>query len=43
MWWSHADADAYRGWILDAGLTIESEEHVPEGDSGHQLSWARRP
>jgi 2-polyprenyl-3-methyl-5-hydroxy-6-metoxy-1,4-benzoquinol methylase len=43
MWWSHAGADSYRGWILDAGLTIESEEYVPEGDSGHQLFWARRP
>jgi hypothetical protein len=25
------------------GLGIESEEFVPEGDSGHQLFWAQRP
>jgi 2-polyprenyl-3-methyl-5-hydroxy-6-metoxy-1,4-benzoquinol methylase len=43
MWWNHADADTYRRWIIQAGLLIESEEFVPEGDSGHQLFWARRP
>jgi cyclopropane fatty-acyl-phospholipid synthase-like methyltransferase len=43
MWWSHADAAAYRTWISDSGLTIEREEFVPEGDSGHAFFWARRP
>ncbi|WIM92721.1 class I SAM-dependent methyltransferase [Actinoplanes oblitus] len=43
MWWSHADAATYREWIIQAGLHIESERFVPEGDSGHQLFWARRP
>ncbi len=42
MWWSHADAATYRGWITDAGLTIEREDFLPEGDGGHALFWARR-
>jgi hypothetical protein len=37
MWWSHADAASYRRWIAAAGFTIEEDEFVPEGDSGHQL------
>ncbi|WP_409474178.1 class I SAM-dependent methyltransferase [Streptomyces sp. HC307] len=43
MWWSHADAGTYREWIGRAGLTVEREEFVPEGDGGHALFWARRP
>lgn len=43
MWWSHADAATYRDWITRAGLHIESEEFIPEADSGHQLFWARHP
>ena len=43
MWWSHADAATYRDWIIQAGLTIDSEQFVPEADSGHQLFWAHRP
>jgi SAM-dependent methyltransferase len=43
MWWSHADAATYRSWIRAAGLVIEREEFVPEGDGGHALFWARRP
>jgi SAM-dependent methyltransferase len=42
MWWSHADAGTYRGWITEAGMRVESEAFVPEGGSGHQLFWARR-
>ncbi len=42
MWWSHADAATYRAWITQAGLTIDSEQFVPEGASGHQLFWAHR-
>jgi SAM-dependent methyltransferase len=43
MWWSHADAATSRAWIREAGLTVEREEFLPEGDSGHALFWARRP
>ncbi|WP_438489858.1 class I SAM-dependent methyltransferase [Streptomyces sp. S186] len=43
MWWSHADAATNRAWITQAGLTVEREEFVPEGDGGHALFWARRP
>ncbi|MGP3979565.1 class I SAM-dependent methyltransferase [Streptomyces sp. KR80] len=43
MWWSHADAATSRAWITQAGLTVEQEEFVPEGDGGHVLFWARRP
>ncbi|MBL1118990.1 class I SAM-dependent methyltransferase [Streptomyces sp. 110] len=43
MWWSHADAATYRDWLTRAGLTVEGEEFVPEGDGGHALFWARRP
>jgi SAM-dependent methyltransferase len=42
MWWSHADASTYRGWLAGAGLVVESEEFVPEGSGGHALFWARR-
>ncbi|TKA11782.1 class I SAM-dependent methyltransferase [Actinacidiphila oryziradicis] len=41
MWWSHTDAATNRAWITQAGLTVEQEEFVPEGDSGHALFWAR--
>lgn len=41
MWWSHADAATYRRWLDEAGLAVECEEYVPEGDGGHQLFWAR--
>ena len=43
MWWSQADAGTYRSWITQAGLTVEQEEFVPEGDSGHALFWAHKP
>jgi 2-polyprenyl-3-methyl-5-hydroxy-6-metoxy-1,4-benzoquinol methylase len=42
MWWSHADAAAYRGWIERAGLEVTEQGFVPEGDGGHALFWARR-
>ena len=41
MWWSHPAADAYREWLTSAGLTIEHDEFVPEGNGGHQLLVAR--
>ena len=43
MWWSHADVATYRSWIDQAGLLIDREEFVPEGDGGHALFWASRP
>src|SRR5260370_1419005 len=43
MWWSHADVDTYRSWIARAGLSIEREDFVPEGDGGHALFWAQMP
>jgi 2-polyprenyl-3-methyl-5-hydroxy-6-metoxy-1,4-benzoquinol methylase len=43
MWWSQADAATYRSWISQAGLSIEREEFVPEGDTGHTLFLASRP
>ena len=41
MWWSDPGADTYRKWLAAAGLTIEHDEFVPEGGSGHQLFIAR--
>jgi SAM-dependent methyltransferase len=43
MWWSHADAATYRRWLEAAGFTLEEDEFVPEGDSGHQLLVASAP
>jgi len=42
MWWSHPDADTYRDWLTEADFSIEHEEFVPEGTSGHQLFLARK-
>ncbi|OIJ99873.1 class I SAM-dependent methyltransferase [Streptomyces monashensis] len=42
MWWSHADAETNRAWLVQAGFDVVHEEFVPEGDSGHVLFWARR-
>jgi ubiquinone/menaquinone biosynthesis C-methylase UbiE len=43
MWWSHTDADTYRTWITQAGLTITNQQFVPEGSGGHALFWSHRP
>jgi 2-polyprenyl-3-methyl-5-hydroxy-6-metoxy-1,4-benzoquinol methylase len=43
MWWSQADAATYRAWIEQAGLSVVTEDLVPEGDGAHALFWARRP
>jgi 2-polyprenyl-3-methyl-5-hydroxy-6-metoxy-1,4-benzoquinol methylase len=43
MWWSHADAATYRGWLEGSGLEVTAQGFVPEGDGGHALFWARRP
>ncbi|MEN2418106.1 class I SAM-dependent methyltransferase [Streptomyces rimosus] len=42
MWWSHPGKETYREWITAAGLFVEGEEFVPEGDGGHVLFWARK-
>jgi hypothetical protein len=43
MYWSHADAQTSRGWIEAAGLRVEDERFVAEGDSGgHTLFLAQR-
>jgi 2-polyprenyl-3-methyl-5-hydroxy-6-metoxy-1,4-benzoquinol methylase len=42
MWWSHADAGTYRGWLADASFVVEAEEFLPEGNDGHALFWCRR-
>ena len=42
MWWSHADAATYRTWIEQAGLSIVTQDVVPEGDGAHALFWARQ-
>jgi len=43
MWWSHADAATYRGWLGRSGLEVTAQGFVPEGGGGHALFWARRP
>jgi 2-polyprenyl-3-methyl-5-hydroxy-6-metoxy-1,4-benzoquinol methylase len=43
MWWSHADAGTYRGWLADAGFAVAEQRFVPEGAGGHELFIARRP
>lgn len=43
MWWSHTDAATYRNWLSEAGLTVDQEEFVPEGNHGHTLFTAHRP
>ena len=42
MWWDHADAQTYRLWFADAGLAIEQEHFVPEGQGGHQFLLASK-
>jgi len=42
MWWSHADAETYRGWLADVGLGIEVETFVAEGTGGRTFILATR-
>jgi methyltransferase family protein len=42
MWWSHSDADTYKRWFVEAGLTVERETFVPEGVGGHTFILAAR-
>jgi SAM-dependent methyltransferase len=41
MYWSHADADAYQGWLADLGFDVLTRQVVQEGASGHTLLLAR--
>lgn len=43
MWWSQADSVTYRAWFEQAGLTVASEQFVPEGAGGHTLFWLLAP
>jgi hypothetical protein len=43
MSWSHADPTTYRSRLRQAGLTIATQEFIPEGKSGHALFRAHRP
>ncbi|MBW3657933.1 MAG: class I SAM-dependent methyltransferase [Actinobacteria bacterium] len=36
MYWSHTDRPTFRGWLTERGFTIDRENFVPEGESGHQ-------
>lgn len=42
MYWSHADIETYRNWLLDLGFEIIWSRFIPEGDGGHQLLLARK-
>lgn len=37
MWWSHPDFRTFRRWIADAGLRLELETIVPEGNRSHRF------
>ena len=41
MFWDHADAASYLGWLAAEGLEPVFDRFVPEGDSGHTLILAR--
>jgi SAM-dependent methyltransferase len=41
MYWSHADADTYRRWLLERGFDIVQEDFLSEGDSGHAIFLAQ--
>lgn len=43
MFWSHADAAAYRRWFQEIGFTVLRQEFIPEEDGGHELFLARKP
>jgi len=42
MYWSHADAETYAGWLEHAGFEILRRERIPEGASGHELFDCRK-
>jgi len=42
MFWDHADADTYLGWLRDTRLQPLWHRYIPEGTSGHTLVLAQR-
>ena len=43
MYWSQADSESYKSWLVAAGLTVLEEAYIAEGSSaGHQLFYAKR-
>ncbi len=42
MYWSHEDTETYRRWFMAAGLTLQEEVFIPEGDGGHTLMFAKK-
>jgi len=43
MYWSHAGRETYLRWFADAGLQVEREDFIREGDGGATVLLARRP
>ena len=41
MFWEHAGAGSYLGWLGEAGLAPVWDRYVPEGRSGHTLILAQ--
>ena len=37
MYWSHADVGTYLSWFAEAGLAVQQNQFVPEGNGGHTL------
>jgi ubiquinone/menaquinone biosynthesis C-methylase UbiE len=43
MYWSHADAPTYQGWLRETGFMVLRRTVVPDGESRHALFLARKP
>ena len=43
MYWSQADLPATLEWLEHAGLLLDWQRFVPEGEAGHVLIHARCP
>jgi len=43
MFWSHEGEEAYRRWVVEAGMSVRRCEFVPEGQRGHSLILATKP
>lgn len=42
MYWSHADRETYREWLVGLGFTVITEHFLPEGDDGHAVFLVRK-
>jgi SAM-dependent methyltransferase len=42
MYWSHTAVETYRQWFEAAGLQVEQEGFIPEGDGGHPVLFGTR-